>query len=74
MWNITGFYTFILRNCGECKMQLDSTMDLTHSKWIIQLRYHVESWRDVKKSLTIIRECVNKVKCYLIFTSTIWNY
>jgi hypothetical protein len=24
MWNITSFYTSILRNFGECKMELDS--------------------------------------------------
>jgi len=29
--------------------------------------YQVDSWRDVKNSVTIIVQCVNKAKCYLNF-------
>jgi hypothetical protein len=39
----------------------------TWYKCTIQLMYHVDSWRDVKKSLTIIVQCVDEVKCYLNF-------
>jgi len=43
------------------------TIISTWYKCIIQFMYHVDSWRMSKKSLTIIVQCVNKVKCYLNF-------
>jgi len=39
----------------------------TWYKYSIQFMYHVDSWKDVKKTLTIIVQCVNEVKCYFNF-------
>jgi hypothetical protein len=39
----------------------------TWYKCTIQLMYHINGWKMSKKSLTIIVQYVNKVKCYLNF-------
>jgi hypothetical protein len=34
MWNTTSFYTSIFKNCGECKMQLDSNgFNMIQNEW-----------------------------------------
>jgi len=58
MWDLQSFYIFMSKNYDEYNSRI---MDLTHSKWMIQLMSYVDGSKNVKKHNNML-----KYKCEVL--------